>query len=221
MLRKQLRWALLPLKTRLLSIACQRISRLPIGVKPSRLDITLLMLAWGNIGYAAGGSYLSHVGLRVTSLRGPILECGSGATTLLVAAITKNKGNNVVVLEHNREWFHYMNRTLKSLGFSHVHLVHAPLKRYDYYEWYSVPEKDLSSHISLVICDGPPGSIQGGRYGLMPIMESYLAPHCTILLDDTHREAERKIINAWRHYRNLEAHRLGQFGSHAEVTFGV
>ena len=71
----------------------------------------------------------------------------------------------------------------------------------------------------LVICDGPPGCTQGGRYGLVPVMDKQLAENCLVILDDTHRKAEQRIIDVWREHPCLRANHLGRFGSHTEVIF--
>lgn len=202
-----------PLKTRWLVAALRRIQRRDA---PSGWDVFLLALAWGNLGYAAGFSYLRHVGERAARSTGPILECGSGATTLLIAALTAKRGVDFWVLEHNRVWFDYLSRVLSTLGFTHVHLVYAPLRDYDDYRWYDAQDQALPSDIGLVICDGPPGSTPGGRYGLMPVMGTRLAADCTVLLDDTHRAGERQIIELWRRYRPLRVLSGGR--SHTELA---
>lgn len=219
MLMRSFRRISFPLKIRLLAIACRRLQTLPDGEKPSRMEVIQLALAWGNIGYAAGISYLQHVGERVLDSKGPILECGSGATTLMIAALTRQEGREFVVLEHNREWYEYLSRIIHSLGFSHVRLLYAPLVDYGDYHWYDLHQQYLSRDISLVICDGPPGSTQGGRYGLVPVMDKQLAVNCLVLLDDTHRKAEQRIIDVWREHRCLQASYLGPFGNHTEVRF--
>jgi len=208
----------LPGRDRLLARVCDRLERHSSRRRLRRLDVALLALAWGNLGYAAGVSYLRHVGERVRDCQGPILECGSGATTLLVAALTAREGVRCVVLEHDRAWYEHLSRVLDKLGYDHVHLIHAPLRDYRNYGWYQVPLHLVPQDIRLVICDGPPGSVPGGRYGLMPVMGSRLTHDCVILLDDTHRAAERRIVDAWRKYRCLTANRLGAFGTHAEVV---
>lgn len=179
----------------------------------------LLAMAWGNPGYAAGFSYLRHVGDRALHSVGPILECGSGATTLLIAALTRLQAREFIVLEHNREWYEYMSRIIRRLGYSHVRLIHAPLMDYGGFHWYDLRDRLLSRNISLVVCDGPPGSTLGGRYGLLPVMHKQLSEDCVVLLDDTHRKAERHIIDTWKKYRCLRANRLGPLGSHTEVVF--
>jgi len=208
----------LPVKARLLGAACARVTDRASGGQLSRLDVGLLAAAWGNLGYAAGFSYLKNVGERVQQVSGSILECGSGATTLLIAALTKGRGLDCIVLEHNRAWYEYLASMLGELGFDHVHLVYAPLKNFGSYLWYDAPMELFAKRIDLVICDGPPGTTPGGRYGLMPVMGSALAKDCVILLDDTHREAERQIIDVWSRDRCLRASRAGRFGTHTELV---
>jgi len=214
-----LRETTLPVKVQALAAACSRIQHRTDEKGPGYRDIALLALAWGNLGYAAGFSYLKHIGERVRGTSGPILECGSGATTLLIAALTADRDAEFVVLEHDLTWYEYLRRVLDALGYSHVNLVYAPLSDYGAYRWYQVPASGVPGEIRLVICDGPPGSIQGGRYGLMPVMKDSLADDCVILLDDTHRKEERRIVDVWGECRCLKANRIGRFGTHAEVEF--
>jgi hypothetical protein len=219
MLFSWIREKTLPLKARWIGKLCRRLSDKPSNQPLSRLDIAHLALAWGNIGFAAGLSYLRHVGRRTRINDGTILECGCGATTLLIAALTQRQGNPFVVFEHNLEWYEYMRKLLGMLGFTHVTLVYAPLIDYGNYSWYRIPQDLQVNDFSLVICDGPPASNPGGRYGLLPAMQQQLAQGCVILLDDSHRPAERRIIDIWRKRRCMQANRIGRFGTHSELMF--
>ncbi|MES9834621.1 MAG: hypothetical protein ABW139_20505 [Candidatus Thiodiazotropha sp. DIVDIV] len=210
---------LLSFKIWLLSLVCARLKETTRAGVINRIDIFLLAIAWGNIGYAAGVSYLRHAGERVQKSRGPILECGSGATTLLIAVLTQSQQRPFVIFEHNLEWFKHLKRILQKLGLNHVKLIYAPLIDYGEYRWYQIPALDKSPKFELVICDGPPGSIPGGRYGLLPIMGRQLSDDCIILLDDTHRKTEQHIITSWQRQRCLKACRLGYFGTYSEVEF--
>ncbi len=219
MLFSWIREKTLPLKARWIAKVCRRLSDSSTNQSLSRLDIAHLALAWGNMGFAAGLSYLRHVGRRTRMSEGTILECGSGATTLLIAALTQGQGNPFVVFEHNLDWYRYMQKLLAMLGFSHVTLVYAPLIDYGNYSWYRVPEDLQVIDFCLVICDGPPANNPGGRYGLLPAMQKYLAQDCVILLDDSHRPAERRIIDIWQKRRCMQANRIGRFGTFSELLF--
>lgn len=214
-----LREKLFPLKAALLSRACSRIEDRSCRQPPSGLDILQLATAWGNLGYAAGLSYLRQVGGHAAASSGVILECGSGATTLLVGALTRQANRRFIVLEHDRTWYEFLRRNLDYLEYSHVTLLHAPLIDYQGYHWYQIPRDLMMEKISLVICDGPPGSNPGGRYGLLPTMMEHLADECVILMDDTHRRAEQHIIAAWTACRCMKVSRVGRFGTHAKVVF--
>ncbi|MEW8440796.1 MAG: hypothetical protein AB2689_21820, partial [Candidatus Thiodiazotropha taylori] len=63
----------LALKIWLLSLVGSRLKAATDRPAIDRFDIFLLAIAWGNIGYAAGISYLRHVGDRVVNSKGPIL----------------------------------------------------------------------------------------------------------------------------------------------------
>jgi hypothetical protein len=218
-----LRWIrekTLPLKARWLAKVCQRLSantkttKLPLN----QVDIAHLSLAWGNIGFAAGFSFLRHVGRRTRMTDGAILECGCGATTLLIATLTQSQGNPFVVFEHNLDWYNYMRKLLAKLGFNHVTLIHAPLTDYGNYSWYRIPEELQINQFSLVICDGPPGNNPGGRYGLLPAMQQRLAQDCVILLDDSHRPAEKRIIDIWRKRWCMQTKHIGRFSTYSELS---
>jgi hypothetical protein len=213
-----LRDKLFPFKAELLLRVCSRIESKASFRPISGSDILLLASAWGNLGYAAGLSYLRHVGRHTATSAGAVLECGSGATTLLIGALTKQTGRQFVVLEHDKVWYDYLCRNLEYLDYSHVTLLHTPLIDYRSYHWYQIPQDLVVDQISLVICDGPPGSNPGGRYGLLPTMMEHLADDCVILMDDAHRRAEQRIIDAWTECRCLKANRIGRFGTHAEVV---
>jgi hypothetical protein len=214
-----LRNRLFPFKAALLARVCSRLRNKPQNRPPNGVDIILLALAWGNLGYAAGLSYLRHVGGHAAHSAGAILECGSGATTLLIGALTRQSNRQFIVLEHNKTWYDYLRRILDYLEFSHITLLYTPLVDYEGYHWYQIPQDLTMDKISLVICDGPPSSNPGGRYGLLPTMIDHLAEECVILMDDTHRRAEQHIIDAWTECRCLKANRIGRFGTHAEVVF--
>lgn len=219
-----LRQATLPVKIRLLKIACRRLESrsrggvVSIGDVPGTTDLLLLMLAWGNVGYAAGLSYLRHMSRKVLSSPGAILECGSGVSTLLVASLTRSDRTEVVVLENSEVWHRFMSQVIDALGYDHVKVVYAPLVKYEDFSWYQVNTVSLSNPIRLVVCDGPPGKTEGGRYGLLPVMQPHLAENCIVLLDDTHRQAEQDIIDNWSELTELSASRVGLRGSHAEVV---
>ena len=72
-----------------------------------------------------------------------------------------------------------------------------PLVEYGEFVWYDPPLAQMPDEFSLVICDGPPGTTKGGRYGLLPVLGDRLRAGATILLDDAGRPAEAELIRRW------------------------
>ncbi len=215
-----LRRLIFPLRLKMIVWVVNRIKQSAHKNDSQNINIFLLALAWGNLGYAGNFIYLRNIAKRAQIADGFILECGSGVTTILMAAITCNHKTPLIVLEHNIEWYNYLKKIFHTLDYDHVELFHVPLHDYGEYTWYNTTAVQLPQQcIELVICDGPPGSTPGGRYGLMPVLSEYLSDNCVVLLDDTHREYEKDIIQAWRKYRRLETKELGFLGRHTEIVF--
>lgn len=216
----KLRKLIFPFRLRMIVWVVNRIKQSTGKNDSQNINIFLLALAWGNLGYAGNFVYLRNIAKRAQSSNGYILECGSGVTTILMAAIVSNQKTPLIVLEHNYEWYNYLKKIFHKLNYHHVQLNHMPLHNYGDYTWYSVTKLKLPAKcVELVICDGPPGSTPGGRYGLMPVLSHYLSDNCVVLLDDTHREFERDIIQAWQKYRRMKTKEIGIFGRHTEIIF--
>lgn len=156
-----------------------------------------LVRGWGN-------SWSAQLEFLVASLRetratdGPVLECGSGLSTLLIGAVAQARGVHVWSLEHEPKWANRVQKYLRKYRIHSVTLCMAPIRSYGDFDWYALTSlQTIPGKISLVICDGPPGGTRGGRYGLVPVMLDKLRPDCTILLDDGARDEERAIAARW------------------------
>jgi hypothetical protein len=177
--------------------AIEKIRRLPKDVVPSRELLSELMAGWGNEGYAANLDYLEEVAKRAVSAAGPVLECGSGATTILLGVLCAKREIEVWSLEHSPEWRARIVELLERSGISGSGVCSAPLVEYGEFDWYDPPLAKLPKRFALVICDGPPGSTKGGRYGLLPVMNDRLGSGSYVLVDDAGRPAEAEMIERW------------------------
>jgi hypothetical protein len=84
--------------------------------------------------------------------KGPILEVGSGLTTIIMGMA----GGNVHSLEHDFAWYRTARDRIKRYGLTNVHLYYAPIREYsDDKAWHEVPA-DLPQSFDLLVCDGPP-----------------------------------------------------------------
>ncbi|MGH9817359.1 MAG: hypothetical protein ACRD5F_08325 [Candidatus Acidiferrales bacterium] len=182
-----------------------RAQRLP----PARGALARLRFGWNNDSFVADVDYLHAIAAAASPQQGNILECGSGLSTIVLAAVAK--GAQVWTLEHSREWLEKLQDTLRRHGLAgRVQLRHAPLKSYGEFSWYQ-PPADLPANFSLVVCDGPPAvSTPGGRYGLLPVMHERIRG-AQVLLDDAQRAEEQQAIALWRERYGVEVQSPGEF----------
>lgn len=157
-----------------------------------------LIYGWGNDGWPALPEYLVTAIRHALMPGGPILECGSGLTTMLIGAAAQRSGRRLWSLEHLPAWGERVGDYLARHGVDGVHLCVSPLRDYGHFAWYDPPLAAMPDDFALVICDGPPGSTWGGRYGLLPVMGKKLTADCIILLDDGGRPEEQAIARRWQ-----------------------
>jgi hypothetical protein len=155
-----------------------------------------LIYGWGS-DWSALDEYLTECLRHALVCNGPILECGSGLTTILVGAIAKTRNNTMWSLEHLPEWGERVTRLIRKYGIDSVQLSVRPLKDYPEFTWYDPPLDFMPDRFTLVICDGPPGGTRGARYGLAAVMNERLNPGCVILLDDAAWETQQKTAARW------------------------
>jgi hypothetical protein len=185
------------LNQKALDATLNEIARLPSGELPPSDLLERLQTAWDNEGMAAQTAYLREVARHASQTPGPILECGSGLTTLLIGLLAGRRNIASWTLEHFPDWHKRVSETLARQKITAVHNCLAPLRDYGDFSWYDPPREKLPDKFSLIICDGPPGSTKGGRYGVVPVLKEKLAPGTIILLDDADREAEADALKRW------------------------
>lgn len=115
-----------------------------------------LIYGWGS-DWSALDEYLTACVSHALICNGPILECGSGLTTILVGAIAKKRNNTMWSLEHLPEWAERVNKYTRKYDIDSVHISVRPLKDYRDFTWYDPPLDSMPDSFALVICDGPPG----------------------------------------------------------------
>ena len=159
--------------------------------------LTALERGWGEDGFRARGGYLEEVARCAMAVQSPVLEIGSGLTTLVLATLAGRRGVPVWTLEHDAEYFRNTEAKLKRHNLTNVHLTLAPLHDYGDFCWYNPPLDALPRDFGLVVADGPPGDVKGGRFGLFPVLRSHFAPGAVILLDDAERANEQAVLRKW------------------------
>jgi hypothetical protein len=176
--------------------AMRRFSALPQDAAIPRTVLSDLIYGWGYKG-SVKHEYASAFLRYARTADGPILECGSGLSTILLGLTAERTGNKVWSLEDKSFWAEKVRSTLQRYDIKSVELCKTNLRDYGPYWWYDPPKVKMPKNFSLVVCDGPPASTPGGRYGMLPIMKPHLKPGCIVLLDDARRVEERKILATW------------------------
>lgn len=178
--------------------AIERIANLPIGEVPTSQMLSDLQSGWANDGFAARIDFLTEVARQATLATKPILECGSGITTLLMGLLAGRRGIKVYSLEHIAEWRVRVMDAIEEFRIPNVEILLTPLRDFDGFAWYDAPLPELPETFALAICDGPPGETAGGRYGLLPVMGERLSAGSVILLDDAERPGELEALRRWQ-----------------------
>lgn len=186
------------MKEHQLKSAIYAIAHLPIGEKPSRQLLSDLIAGWDNDGFVADLDYADEVARRAATTTGPILECGTGMTTIILGMLAGRRGVEIWTLENSEEWHQKITDTLEHYGIEDVRISLAPLRDYERFGWYDLGLLELPKEFALVVCDGPPGTTKGGRYGLIPVLGNRLSPGSVILLDDAERPGEMESLHRWQ-----------------------
>lgn len=143
-----------------------------------------------------------------------VLELGGGVSTIITAYALErwNPGEGRVLgLEHQQLFVEGANAALKLHGFGapRARVVHAPLQPYImtdeghddvHMDWYDLRSVKSVSRIDLLVVDGPPqyGNPQPmARFPALPLLRDRLRRNSLILMDDTKRESEQRIIASW------------------------
>jgi len=156
-----------------------------------------LVRAWDNEAWSAQPDLLDCILEWFPRTSGAVVECGSGLSTLLLATLGTVYTRRVYSLEHSEPWAARVRGALPARVAGSLDLITAPLESYGSFEWYARGSWQGIEGIGLAICDGPPGTTPGGRYGMGPLLKSRLRSGCIVVLDDTHRPEEAAIIDRW------------------------
>jgi len=186
-------------------------------------EIAAFARAWGNAGFAPDEDFLAQL-LRLLN-RGPVLECGSGGTTLLANELGTMRGYKTFSLEQDAHWAVPAKLALR--GSPATTILTAPLRSYGGYQWYDVHEPEaLPIHFALIICDGPYIDQRLGdpffsawRYGVLPWLRDHGRTFDTLLLDDVDDPRAPPVLERWRDEFGVKLHRMSsEAGEIAVVT---
>lgn len=125
---------------------------------------------------------------------GPIIETGSGLTTILMAAA--NPKVNVWCLEHDSLYAEQLRQNARAAGVGNIMLCHQPIKN----GWYDLDDIKIPEQFSLGLNDGPPRTV-GSR---MRFFEAFGDRVDTIICDDADDLSYKKKLTEWTQDENRE-----------------
>ncbi len=174
-----------------------------------QLDLALIVrirTAWGNLAWTGDAGFLREVAARVWRCPGPVLDCGSGLSTVILATVASRHGATVWSLEQDRRWYEHMDRVLPELGIDNVVLWFTPLRSYGGFLWFDLASRELPRHIPTVSCDGPavknragsPEQVEAWRSGVVPVLRDLGVSFDEILLDDAEDPRSAGLIERWQ-----------------------
>lgn len=165
-------------------------------------------------GWAASPDFLlllaEHVDRQQPEI---IVECSSGASTVILAQCARQNGKgHVFSLEHD---VHYAEKSRQELIKQDLQdwatVIDAPLQDYTFaeqtYRWYKLDAEIQTKQIDMLIIDGPPAYLNRcARYPAGPLLLPLLNENAVVFLDDADRPDEQQIIKNWlSEFPNLHA----------------
>ncbi|MEJ5946598.1 class I SAM-dependent methyltransferase [Pseudokineococcus basanitobsidens] len=132
-----------------------------------------------------------------------VVECGSGTSTCWLAAAAQRSGAHVVALEHSPQYAAQTRAELERAGLGGwATVVDAPLSAIGLVghetPWYSRALDVLPGRIDVLFVDGPPGGTgPSARHPAFPVLERRLSSGASVVLDDTDRTEELRLVERW------------------------
>ncbi|TFW19387.1 class I SAM-dependent methyltransferase [Duganella callida] len=157
-------------------------------------------------GWAASPDFLLELVRHVRQQRPrSVVECSSGASTLVLARCLQQQGGGKVrSLEHDPQYAAQTRAGLARLGLSdYAEVLDAPLMPFQSgdrsWQWYRYEVLPAGLPIDLLVIDGPPQATGAlARYPAGPALFAQLTPGAAVFLDDAARRDETAILARWR-----------------------
>jgi hypothetical protein len=166
--------------------------------------------AFGNSGFSGDCRFLAECARRASQATTAVLECGSGASTIVVGLLAARRGIRVTSLEQDAAWYDTVQRDLDRLGIRNVDLYCAPLRNFGEYDWYDIDRVPLPPRFDAALCDGP-AFCRGWRSGLLPVLSDREVEVVEVLCDDADDPNAPTMIEFWKN----------RYGAVAEIMEGA
>jgi hypothetical protein len=156
-------------------------------------------------GWAASPDFLLEMARHARASRpGVVVECSSGASTLVLARCMQlNGAGRVYSLEHDAHYAGQTRAQLRRMGLEQwAEVIDAPLCQQqladESWPWYDLAALPSGVAIDLLVIDGPPQATRSlARYPAGPLLFPRLAAGAHVFLDDAARADEQAILQRW------------------------
>ncbi len=185
---------------------CAALSRDVRNAEDAALMAPILTPAHMPLGtWAVEPDFLRLLADELTRDPANVVELGSGASTVLMAAVRRHRGGPPIVSIDHESGFAARTRTaLARAGLSdqaevHVAGLQATTVAGRTLPWYDrdVLAQVLPGRIDLLVVDGPPSTTRRARWPAMEVLSDRLSDDCVILLDDGRRRDETGTVRLW------------------------
>lgn len=173
-------------------------------------DAALLAPILGSTGaslgtWAAEPDFLRLVAVELTRDPVGVVELGSGASTLLMASIRRERrAAPVISIEHDQVFAQRMWTMVARAGLQDYVEIHvAPLRTTAIHGhevvWYDREEVEraVPAQIDLLVVDGPPSTTRMARWPALEVLGTRLSDRGVVLLDDGRRRDETNTARRW------------------------
>ncbi len=134
-----------------------------------------------------------------------VVECGSGATTVVLAkAMSKNGYGHVYSLDQDHDSANKTYRWLDEHGLTEwATVIYAELVQYtlngNQFNWYALSDLPNTA-IDLMVINGPNSAAQKyARYPALFLLRSRLTSQSSIIVNNTHRPDDVATLALWAH----------------------
>lgn len=161
--------------------------------------------AWPGEGFSADVTYLAELLRLLERFPRDVLECGTGATTLIAGTLAERRQTHVYCLEQEPEWAGAARRVMRDNAIRRVHIFDAPLKSFGDHVWYDTTDVMLPTTFGVVICDGPfiaktvpEPHYSAWRYGVLGYLRRSATRFGALLLDDVNDPRAPAVLQRWQ-----------------------
>ena len=174
---------------------------------PSSLTDEQLIELWQSWGDDLPISRLPYIRTSIAEAArcaGPILQCGSSLSSILIGIICHQArawSKQLWILEHDPHWGNMIRSYLKQYEIGKAHVISAPIEQFDGFVSYILDASRLPKSFALVLCDASVALPSSAR-GVMERMSDHLDDRCVFLARNAKRPRDLKRLADWAKKRS-------------------